>query len=1123
MRRLCRGILQLPRRTPWYHALALSADDQNTSARPHKSGFATAVAHQLRGYSGASESKASMDEGDEEDDFMQAYEDMLLNASSQDDDVLSSQEGLMPDARSSQEDDATTPEHVIDDGAMTSPSSSPSPAEAFIEEAYALLPADGSSVPLTELTPLLDLEAISESFGSARSFLQLFPHRFACTQDNTTRRWRVSRASVVSGSPNKQFLPNTETARGVEEARSHTELDVSEMVLSEELAQVRARLSSSHTPSAAPDRPPTSSAAVKQQSTSQDAHSKKRRTLTSAAAAAADATAGVEAAHVAVHRLWSAIALLLPENGSPMPIAQLRVLLPLEIVEDLRTRHAGLARCFKHDYDVAHGLVALTADSMFLLRRGTCADTSVTNSDKSSAPPQVPPLWAPPAASSSVAVITQHLGIPTERAVEGVVEDGVYVPVPADYIHIRPTAEAEAWWADVPLDDADDAEDCTADVNTNAVTAQEEVAAAARASTADEDAAHALAAATGLEEVPYDGLEGPRGSGATVGDASLLRGLDVALLRRAPVVPPRQTTAAKKSKLPASLAPSSRKSDEATPKKTRPPRPSTPEEWIALHTALANAHGWLTPAEMLDYLVECVPTFFVPIEEVRTSDALLKLVGPRTSMRTLLCRIFIYYVEKSEDGTQVRLAASVTHPQRGAADPHYAAWDPSSAWRVTAGSAEWHSDQAAEATKEATPSSIRAGSKLTASDTTKAFPVMHVRRPIKSALPSKLPRKRNVRGGTPSTFPAAMAHAADPAAKGVSAVGAPASTTHTEVQSTAGAATTRPLTVPGQGSRGGVPLSSIPVTDIGYPYLALATLPVEAWPWWARLLCVLPFDAYVSLEALATCYLPGLSAVELELAWRSSESLTAAHAGKGSPPHPFPFALLRPPHGGPRQVRLRPFWLAPGCTAELDAAVLPVDLARQLRPVWMAVPRVLKKLSAESQEATLAMALQRMPGVSCTAEEALLCLLRDCGRCCWVNHDGTKVRRYAASHEMDDIFHLSLSLLHGFSSAHAWEPVKAVLARAADHVRPLLKDQHTTKTESPYDVGFIGMLYHTPTAELQTFLQRHAQWIDVKAVSDAAGSGATVELLIRRRAAYVSFARENEAALPVTATGGIKI
>jgi hypothetical protein len=1033
---------------------------------------------------------------DDDDDCMQAYEDMLLNAASP-----------------SEEGESVLSEHLPTDvttaPTYTTPAFSPpvtNPAETLVEEALAVLPVDGTAVQLTDITPLLDLETISDHFGSARGFFQLYPHRFTCVQDEKSKRWRVARAAAMRGSGAPALAPTKPSPPAMErmtaDPTSHAELDLSEIALREELALLQPHAALTSVSSTTPAVAATTAATPHKQT--------RRSALVSVAAD--------------LHLPWDVIAALLPDDGSPISIAQLRSLLPSDVAEALRTHHMGLARCYKLNYEEAHHFLALSADSTFLLRRNPNVSASAT------APTAVPlSLWTPPVGPSANTTITQHMcdsAAPTTSARTTEMDDGVYVPVPVDAIDFYVKDAADAWWVTVPLEDemgsAEEQSSSPYDTSAQPHSVNE----------GEESDTGSLDTATGLEEVPYEGITTARtghhpphgsGGGDAVGDASLLAGLDLALLYHAPPVPKPA------AQLPNSLRPSAGAAGTTTAadgsagkqqkKRTRVPRPTTAAEWIALHTTLANAHGWLTPPEMLDYLVECIPTFFVPLEEVRTSDALLKLVGPRTSMRTLLTRIYMYYVERSEDGTKVRLAESVTHPQRGAANPHYAAWDPATTWRGTKTTNGWRSDNnelagagtdfSTDLAEPLSPLPSSCGfSKLQASDATKAFPMLHVLRPIKSALSNKRPRRTTPGNASSSTttaaaaFPAMMSHAGAAMTAAAAAVPtAEAGTTQKSSSDLAGS---------GASGRKGVTLAFLSPTDIGYPYQALATQPATSWPWWAKLLCVLPFDTYVPLADLGIHYVPGLSPAEVELAWRASESIAEVHAGKGvGSPHPFPYTLLRPPSDGARQVRLRPFWLAPGSTAELDTTVLPTDLVKHIRPVWMAVPRVLQKLSSDTREAVMSLALRRMPGTTCTADEAFVCLLRDCGRCCWVNEEGTKVRRYAASQEMDDIFHASLSLLYGFSSARAWEPLGAVLAKAAEHVQPLFNDRSAgVAHHTPYNVGLLGMLHRTPGAEQHTFLKRHAQWVDVKVESSAGEGDGLSGLLVRRRVAYAAFAPE---------------
>lgn len=1000
---------------------------------------------------------------DDDDDFMQAYEDLLLNVSAQTENgTLAPAGGGVGVERGAASPDNTLAEEAW--GSSSVLSNAASAVDLLVDDAVALLPADGSPLQLTDVTPALDLEAVSEHFGSARRFFELYPHIFTCAQDGATRRWwvaRAPRAAVAAPASSARRHDGSE-----DEKARHAALDVGEMSLREELTQLGVQ-------QANPTHTTVTAAAAA--SVAHHGEGARRRGVVRV-----DPSASV------LHASWPVIATLLPDDGRPLPIAQLRALLPPELKQQLHEANTGLARCFKLDYAAAHACVRLSADSTAMMR---------ADAQTAAAPPAEE--WAPPPASLVNPALQQHC----ENTLSEGDAEGVYVPVPRDYVNPSAETEAEAWWVAVPFEDEDvvDAREGSGGgagaTNTNDVLLNEddEAGLVSGAGVAD--------GATGLEEVPYEGISNTRSSGDTVGDASLLRGLDVALLRCAPALP---TAKKPQEELPTSLAGGSSTSTAPGKKKAaRVPRPTTPEEWIALHTALANAHGWLTPPQMLDYLVECVPTFFVPYDEVRTSDALVKLIGPRINMQTLLRRIYMYYTDRAEDGTQVRLAEAVQHAQRGIANVHYPQWDPSTQQRQPTDEG-WGADGGDEV-GAAPPSATAAATRSTttglqASEATKAFPVLRVLRPIRSALSSQLPRRRNAAGMVPPPVgaPTKLKHASAAMASLDKANTAAVSGTASNTSTTASSSAARPLEMVVRG--GGVSLATIPTTDIGYPFMALATQPAAEWPWWARLLCVLPYSRYVPLDAVAALCHVSLTPSETEQVWSAGASIADAEKGnKARTAHPFPYTLLRTPPDSARQVRLRPFWLSPGCTAELDAAVLPGAVVKLLRPVWVPVPRLLQRLSADTRDETLAMATRRMPGVAISAEDAFVCLLRDCGRCCWVNAEGTKVRRYTSTQEMDDIFHPALSLLYGFASPRTWEPVSTILDRAAAHVQPLLADS----ASAVRDVGLIGMLRHTPAAQLQTWLQRHVQWIDLKTTGQ--GDGGVPELLVRRRASFVSF------------------
>nr|CCM14532.1 hypothetical protein, conserved [Leishmania guyanensis] len=1043
----------------------------------HTSGVRRCTACTARTYSVQAYTHAEDAEADEED-YLEAYEELLLSAASS-----AEADGAAQPSDASTAGIVHLEDGVHVDGAFLPfghPAPVLSPADALVEDTLAALPADGSPVLLTDLTLSLDVEAISELFGSVRSFVQLHPHRFTCGQDAATCRWHVARVLPSTSSLSATAaagVPGLASAVGRSARDDHkttvVDLDMAAMALEEEVMRV---CGSHHTPQ---------TSVLESEAALSTAKRSRRRLTPVLAPPPPTPSPGTDAARdgasLAIRDArWSAIANLLPEDGTPLSIAVLRASLPESIAQELSTSQVGLARCFKQNYATASRYVALTTDATALVR-------AVVPHGKSSAVASVS-LWSPEHQHAAFTNCKESSVVAFSSAVSDIA-DGSYVPPPADY---DASLDAEPWLVTISLDEGEETrsegEYCeSGDVEEGELEPSTGTAAA-------------LAAATALQEVPYSGLDGASGLAVTQGHGAglQLHNLNLERLYDAPAPPtaikPKPSTAAQLPRPAGAVC------------KERPSRPSTPAQWLALHTAMAEARGWITPMQMLDYLVECVPTFFIPIEELRPSDAILKLVGARTSMRTLVCRVYMYFVERSEDKMQVRLAPTVKHAQRGAANVHYPEWiretvaeheqrgadatpseasTPADAGTDTAANP---GDRQGSATYRSTRSG---GAVLQSSDTTRAFPVMRVRRPIKSLLCARSFKSLSATVRTtasPEALPTAM-RLSSPGRQADASTG------------TRGGST---LTIH-KGDCGVIALSSVPTGEIGYPFLALATQPADAWPWWAKLLCVLPFDTYVPLGHLCIHYCPGLAPDHVHRAWRATDASLPPTTSTGNTHTPIPLSLLRAPTTS-RKVRLRPFWLSPGCTAELESTVMPAGLVKQLRPAWLSVSRVLAKLTPEAREESFALALRRPSAAGLSAEEALVMVLRDCGRGCWVQEDGAKVRQYAASSALDDHFHASLSLLYGFSSAHAWEPLPTVLDRAAEHVRSLFAHSQAPPLASPNTVGLIGMLRQAPPAELKAFLTRHAQWLQVKATDGSETSdGAAAQLLVRRRAALVSF------------------
>lgn len=107
---------------------------------------------------------------------------------------------------------------------------------------------------------------------------------------------------------------------------------------------------------------------------------------------------------------------------------------------------------------------------------------------------------------------------------------------------------------------------------------------------------------------------------------------------------------------------------------------ASPDELLAEHTRLAEERGWYTPAEILDLLVECVPAFPVPMDQLISSDALLKLFGFNLSMRRVVLVYRYYFLVDAEVLPVPTICLHPErvvgiHPQAGVANVYYKKWE----------------------------------------------------------------------------------------------------------------------------------------------------------------------------------------------------------------------------------------------------------------------------------------------------------------------------------------------------------------------------------------------------------------------------------------------------------------
>lgn len=107
---------------------------------------------------------------------------------------------------------------------------------------------------------------------------------------------------------------------------------------------------------------------------------------------------------------------------------------------------------------------------------------------------------------------------------------------------------------------------------------------------------------------------------------------------------------------------------------------ASPEVLLQEHTRLAEERGWYTPAEILDLLVECVPSFPVPVDQLVSSDALIKLFGFNLSMRRVVLVYRYYFVIDMDVVPSPTICLHPekvvgVHPQAGVANPYYKKWE----------------------------------------------------------------------------------------------------------------------------------------------------------------------------------------------------------------------------------------------------------------------------------------------------------------------------------------------------------------------------------------------------------------------------------------------------------------
>ncbi|KEG08071.1 hypothetical protein DQ04_08071000 [Trypanosoma grayi] len=130
-----------------------------------------------------------------------------------------------------------------------------------------------------------------------------------------------------------------------------------------------------------------------------------------------------------------------------------------------------------------------------------------------------------------------------------------------------------------------------------------------------------------------------------------------------PPAPPKPPERSERRKTPPPL---SQKSKEYPSSQGR----ISPEDLLKAHTEVALLRGRRSPSEMLDLFVECVPSFYVPVHQVKVTDALARVLGPQNTLHKVI-KIYSYYFDRDKSTDTVRLKPTLIHPRLGMANAFF--------------------------------------------------------------------------------------------------------------------------------------------------------------------------------------------------------------------------------------------------------------------------------------------------------------------------------------------------------------------------------------------------------------------------------------------------------------------
>lgn len=593
-------------------------------------------------------------------------------------------------------------------------------------------------------------------------------------------------------------------------------------------------------------------------------------------------------------------------------------------------------------------------------------------------------------------------------------------------------------------------------------------------------------------------------------------------------------------------------------------RSLSPEALLQLHTSVANQRGWVTPATILDFLVECIPTFPVPVSELVLSDGLIKLFGLKVTMHRLVM-IYSYYVVYDKDavpGPTVCLDPTRVvgvHPHAGKADKYYKNWKPIKGG-TDLGASKLDTDEAQSSSTARARSKPLFGGFAPLKRTIKS----EVKLPHKSSSKSTMAKKnmpvsaaaleadKNVTPRSTGKQGSSLERISFSSSDGSLKKAPLSSIVIDEFLKSAppcvkgdgvfGEATSRARDLPHSNPNKGLSQSSFPsggqeiqqalryiydpsgidsrTLDNADPLLVLI-----------RAILKVPYTHFISLEEVALRCSCNVDVLE-DLLDRA-QPIQARYAG---------FLLHSPPVRATgegraasrtrrrRLVRLRPLWMVPNSTGDLTTTTgelhplasvprLPPSFLKKLLPTWRPLERVLESIpsadrdamqaAAESYSSSLGHYLQLFGRSSCWIDEQFCSGKQTESGVSPQVVSQFRVRRYTGQLEMDDIESLGLRALFYCCRTDEFQSLETLIKKAqefetAARQRYCLNDSDAMAKPGE---GLAHMLAESPihVKDFCSLVVKHTRMFELESTVSPSLTLSTANTRIKRRNLFAAF------------------